>query len=296
MSSQTRSTTSSSGRWPRSRGPATTRRGNWVRRRLRQPCHLLLASGPGAWGEDEKHLPMSSPAQPHLGLHSRSPPPSSFPARMRDSREGAGPGRAGLPGGDRRRIEQRLRRHSHGLVASGRTVGEAGVWVVNAGDSTVSRIDAVARRPGVTLGLGIRLQSGQLRGEAYEGDLAVGEGAAWFAAPGRRGLELVRIDPGTNVVGEPIVVDTRARGAPIALAVGEEAVWLTNLDGDIVLRMDPVTLEVVERMKVGRRPRGVAGGRRRLGCPGGCPLSGGARPNRAASPHRSRLESRSGED
>ncbi len=71
-----------------------------------------------------------------------------------------------------------------------------------------------------------------------------------------------RIDPATNTIVERIPVGDD----PIAVAVGDGSVWVTNYLDGTVSRIDPATNEVVQTIEVGLPPRSHRGGRgRRLG-------------------------------
>ena len=76
-------------------------------------------------------------------------------------------------------------------------------------------------------------------------------GAAATIAPSSAGL--VSGD-GRLVAQVPIV------GRPAGIAVGEDAVWITDSVSDTLLRVDPGRKVVVDRIPVGDGPRGVAVG------------------------------------
>jgi YVTN family beta-propeller protein len=63
-----------------------------------------------------------------------------------------------------------------------------------------------------------------------------------------------RIDPRSNAVTHAISVGDR----PVALAVGENAIWVANAGDGTVSRIDPRTAKVVATIRVGHRPQGVA--------------------------------------
>ena len=144
-------------------------------------------------------------------------------------------------------------------------VGLAGVWVANAEDGTVTRLDPAAGERVDTIGAG----GGDLN------DIAVGFGSVWVAngndgtitkidphldqaepaiqlgrptlAPdpvfyiavdshyvwATRGTQLLRIDPGTGSVERHVSV-----GTPTGLATGGGSVWVTTQSGSL-LRIDP---------------------------------------------------------
>jgi YVTN family beta-propeller protein len=124
--------------------------------------------------------------------------------------------------------------------------GEGAIWVLNADDQTVSRVDpasATAR----SFGTG-----------ATPVDLAVGEGGVWIANGKRLGGQFVgpsttsisRLDPATNGVRATVAL-RRPRGAANnthedRLAVGRGAVWAVQPDYSVA-RIDPRTTEIVSR-------------------------------------------------
>jgi Bacterial extracellular solute-binding proteins, family 5 Middle len=160
------------------------------------------------------------------------------------------------------------------LIAYGRSPRHGELWVANAGDQTLSRIDAVTRRPsgpvvslavtpaGLAVGFGsvwvldkdspqlLRVDPNVSRvverfplplvGTGYfPAGLAVGAGSVWAAydSPG----QLVRVDPGSGRVLKNISI-----GSPTAIAYGAGAVWIGGpYDG--VTRVDPTTNSVRHR-------------------------------------------------
>jgi serine/threonine-protein kinase len=165
-------------------------------------------------------------------------------------------------------------------------VGGSSLWVTNAGDGTVSRIDldtaqvsgapiAVGGRPlgiaagktaiwvtNYTDGTVTRLDrtSGAVLGEPIEvgrrpRGVAVGEGSVWVANAGDG--TVTRIDPATaTVVGDPIAVGRNPR----ELAVGEGYVWVANAGDGTVTRIDPDGKVAGEPIEVGEDPIGIAVG------------------------------------
>jgi streptogramin lyase len=127
-------------------------------------------------------------------------------------------------------------------------VGAGGVWVANADDQTIVRIDPKTKKVVKTIGgLGTDVS-----------DIAVGFGAVWVAG-GNDGT-LTRIDPKVNAPGAPI--DLGAGGElvrqPVFLvATGAGNVWVTR--GNNVLRIDPGESEVTKTIAAGR-PQGLGVG------------------------------------
>ena len=124
-------------------------------------------------------------------------------------------------------------------------IGAGGVWVANADDQTIVRIDPKTKKVVKTIGgLGSDVS-----------EVAVGSGAVWVAG-GNDGT-LTRIDPALNAPGAPI--DLGAGGElvkqPVFLvATGAGDVWVTR--GNDVLRVDPGGSEVTKTI-AGDRPQGL---------------------------------------
>jgi class 3 adenylate cyclase/DNA-binding beta-propeller fold protein YncE len=182
-----------------------------------------------------------------------------------------------------------------GLAPTGIAVGDGVVWVANSNDGTVSRIDANTNEViGAPIQVGKRGQfvsdlavgedtvwvvrftipeardteivpidarSGNVLEPAIRvpgggsGKLAFGHGEIWFASEGSSNV--TRVDPVLRKArGKPIRV---GRG-PQDIAVGEDAVWVVNLEGTIT-RIDATTKQVVGLpIPVGRKPMNIAVG------------------------------------
>ena len=121
--------------------------------------------------------------------------------------------------------------------------GEGAIWVTNANDGTVSRIDPVTRSVRQT----VRVGSGP-------SGIAVGAGAVWVANHGDGTVS--RIDPETNTVVDTIAVGNN----PTAVAFGEGSVWVTNSADRTLSRIDPANGRVVRTIKTDAVGRGIAVG------------------------------------
>jgi branched-chain amino acid transport system substrate-binding protein len=150
-----------------------------------------------------------------------------------------------------------------GASPSNVAVGEGAVWVLNADDQTVSRIDPETRQVDKTFGTG-----------ETPTDIAVGEGAVWVGNAPARGQDISytasvsRIDPQSSVV-------TRTLRLPVSrtpdyppfgvlpgvsqLAVGEGAIWAINPDFT-VSRIDAASGDLVANVPV-RAGGAIAAGR-----------------------------------
>jgi YVTN family beta-propeller protein len=163
--------------------------------------------------------------------------------------------------------------------------GEGAIWVTNANDGTVSRIDPVTRsvRQTVTVGSspsGIAVGAGAVWvANHFDGTVsriepetntvvdtipvgngatavAFGEGSVWVTNSSDRTVS--RIDPASGRVLRTITTDAVGHG----IAVGGGSVWVTDESSRSVVRVDPETNAVAETISVGNGPTGVAFGER----------------------------------
>jgi DNA-binding SARP family transcriptional activator len=127
-------------------------------------------------------------------------------------------------------------------------IGAGAVWVVNADDQTIVRIDPKTRKVVKAIGgLGTNVS-----------DVAVGFGSVWVAG-GNDGT-LTRIDPSLNAPGAPIDLGKGGELVPKAVflvATGAGSVWVTR--GNTVLRIDPRSNEVKKTVATSR-PQGLGVG------------------------------------
>lgn len=131
-----------------------------------------------------------------------------------------------------------------GMSPTDVAVGEGGVWVLNADDRTVSRIDPRTRQ--VTS----IFATGGLPTELAAGDGAVWIGSGTSATTGLGGIvhtsSITRLDPRSPAVPQTIELPVRNAICPCtppgvsAIAVGPGAVWAINPDQS-VSRIDPRT-------------------------------------------------------
>jgi YVTN family beta-propeller protein len=101
------------------------------------------------------------------------------------------------------------------------TVGEGGVWTLNRGNGTVTRVDPVTNKVVATIAIG--------EGVA-EGEIAAGSGSVWISAPG---VPIIRIDPRTNRAMQRF---TGQGGGAILVAHG--SIWVAA-GPQITWRLDP---------------------------------------------------------
>jgi streptogramin lyase len=115
-------------------------------------------------------------------------------------------------------------------------VDDDAVWVGNADDGTVLRIDPDSHEVVETIGLGADVNS-----------VAVGFGSVWVA--GGNDESLFRIDPDENAVEATLrfgKADPLRPDPVFFVAAGLEAVWITQ--GRAVVRIHPRTNEVTKRI------------------------------------------------
>ena len=125
--------------------------------------------------------------------------------------------------------------------------GGGAVWVVSAGDSTLYRFNPETFLEGPIGRAGV---GGPLDVNRVWSRLRLGHQR-------ERNQDLVaRIDPGNYASGFRF---TSATG-PVAVAVGEGAVWVANAGDGTVSRIDPETNDVVETVVIGQAPAGIAVG------------------------------------
>ena len=129
-----------------------------------------------------------------------------------------------------------------GSLPSAIATGFDSIWVANAGDNNVVRMNP--RTNGVVREFGV---GGSPRG------IAVGEGAVWVTSEADDSVS--RIDAASGSVRTIPVGD-----GPTGIAFGSGAVWVVNSSDATVSRIDLETVEVVKTIAVGNRPMGIAVG------------------------------------
>jgi YVTN family beta-propeller protein len=126
-------------------------------------------------------------------------------------------------------------------------VGFGSLWVAS-GDDVITRIDL---RTGRVAGRIRGVDTGQ-----SEGDIASGAGSIWVAGPFQTS-PVTRIDPRRNAVAVRIPLQKyRANG----IAFGDGGVWVSDVGGDQVWRIDAARNTPSGSTKVGLGPLGVAAG------------------------------------
>ena len=138
--------------------------------------------------------------------------------------------RIAVHGGRLRELDYRA------LGPTGIAAGSRSIWIVNAGDETVTRLDPATGKVIDAVAVGDR-----------PAGVAVGHGAAWVA---NQGSDTVSRIPVTPAGGRLTPSSTVPVGdGPTAVAVGSDAVWVANADGTLS-RIDPVT-EAVTTVELG---------------------------------------------
>jgi DNA-binding beta-propeller fold protein YncE len=136
-----------------------------------------------------------------------------------------------------RRVIARLR---VGRLPSAMAVEGDSVWMVNAGDDTISRIDAQTNR----------VQTHQVASEP--GGLVAAEGSIWLTHP--RDGTVRRIEPasGRTVATMPV------GGSAYGMAADNRGVWIALPGEGLVRRIDPETNTVVQTIQLGGDPLSLA--------------------------------------
>jgi class 3 adenylate cyclase/streptogramin lyase len=124
--------------------------------------------------------------------------------------------------------------------------GEGALWVANAGDRTVSRVDPASREQVHAIGVGGFPPSG----------IAAGESSVWV--PSGFADEVALIDPRTDTVDHTISLPDGS--GPAAVAIGGGFVWVANAIGNTVSRISPQTDEVKSTTPVRGEPKAIAFG------------------------------------
>ena len=125
-------------------------------------------------------------------------------------------------------------------------VGEGGVWVLDADDRTVQKIDPASEGVVRTTGVPGSVSPATGSGQRSSPVLAVGAGGVWVGQK----TTLLKLDPVDNVPGDPFALprlrppENPLAGAPAnayglrAVAVGAGTVWIAEEDSTIA-RLDP---------------------------------------------------------
>ena len=125
------------------------------------------------------------------------------------------------------------------LIAYDGSARRRWVWVANADDQTLSRIDPTTRKPnGPVISLG-----------ATPAGLAVGFGAVWVLD--RDVPQLLRVDPDIGRVIEKIPLPLAVGYFPAGVTVGARSVWAAYDSPGQLVRVDPATGRVVKRIVIG---------------------------------------------
>lgn len=122
-------------------------------------------------------------------------------------------------------------------------VGARGVWVVRDGRRLI-RIDPSTYEVVARIGAGDELGSERPCG------VAVGEDAVWVATLSGN---VARISPSTNRVSRLIDTDEAA-----CVAAGAGGIWVTLPNAGAVVRIDPLTYELVAEIPLEGFPQGIA--------------------------------------
>lgn len=125
-----------------------------------------------------------------------------------------------------------------GVYPSDVAVGEGSVWVPSLPENTVTRLDPATYQIRTRIGFDQKVWQ-----------VEVGHGAVWVTGD----FGLTRIDPVTNTP-TPVVTDGRCDG----VAVGENAIWVTQTALNQVLQIDPASNQVMATIPVEGGPTEVS--------------------------------------
>ena len=138
-----------------------------------------------------------------------------------------------------------------GLLPSGIATGAGSVFVLNTGETTVSKIDATTHR--VTRTIPLTGATNEVGATA----IAFGHGAAWVgdgnAATVSRVVALGRSDP-------PVRIHPRFESDVLLVATDATAVWVVSARRSTIYKLDPVSTRTLSRARVPATPLGVAAG------------------------------------
>jgi virginiamycin B lyase len=129
---------------------------------------------------------------------------------------------------------------------SGLAIGFSSLWVPNCGDQTLVRVDLKTAKITATIPTGVANS---------EGGLAVTADSVWLLTDAKSTLS--RLDPEKNT----IVAEVRLPAGCFTVAFGppgpDAALWVTCTQANQVLRVDPVTNLVTNRIKLDSPPAGT---------------------------------------
>jgi Bacterial transcriptional activator domain/Bacterial extracellular solute-binding proteins, family 5 Middle len=134
------------------------------------------------------------------------------------------------------------------LIAYGGTPRHRQLWVANAGDQTLTRIDTATRKPsGPVVSL-----------RATPAGLAVGFGAVWVLD--KDVPQLLRVDPEVGRVVDSVPLPLAGPGYfPAGIVVGARSVWAVYDSPGQLVRVDPILGRVVKKIAIGS-PTAIAYG------------------------------------
>jgi YVTN family beta-propeller protein len=133
--------------------------------------------------------------------------------------------------------------------------GDGAVWVADASE-TLARVSPHGGRVTGSTQLGV-----------IPAAVKVGYGAVWVGLPdpNRPVLALWRVDPRTVRVTQTITLGRQNNYlASMDVALGAGSVWVTNYDEGTLMRVDPNSLDVIAKIKIGGHPYGITVGAGRV--------------------------------
>jgi virginiamycin B lyase len=132
---------------------------------------------------------------------------------------------------------------------SGLAIGFGSLWVPNCGDQTLARVDLKTAKITATIPTGVA---------DSEGGLAVTADSVWLLTDARS--TLARLDPVANKIVAEVRLPAGCFTAAFGPAGPDAALWVTCTQANKVLRVDPQTNLVTNRIDVRPQPRFLAVG------------------------------------
>ena len=138
-------------------------------------------------------------------------------------------------------------------------LGAGALWVPNAGDGTVSRVDTTSGRVVASIKVGdptaftrrdmctggvhsYHNESIEIRICDSPSAVAVAGGAVWAAK--NEDDAIVRIDPATNAVTQTVPIG----GTPWSMLGTPDELWVSDFNDDMLVRVDPATGSIVREV------------------------------------------------
>ena len=127
---------------------------------------------------------------------------------------------------------------------SGLAYGAGSIWIPSCGAHSVVRVDATT---------GKTLAEIPADPANSEGGITFGAGSAWIVT---KPATLVRIDPKTNTVAASYELPSGSQNPLFS----DGFLWVTSIEHDSLLKIDPATGKLIDTIAVGPKPRFITSG------------------------------------